>query len=136
MKLTVVFCALCCAGALLAQTQQDPSYSGTWFSHDKNVKLVLDQTADKIHVQEYRGSTLKSEYTCGITGKVCKFKDGGHAATVSLWINGPKLVALETRGDTVTKRRFTLDDKGSKLDEEVLPISPPGATQTIAYSRD
>jgi hypothetical protein len=57
-------------------------------------------------------------------------------ATVSLWQNGPKLVELRTRGDRVTKRRFTLADKGSTLDVEVLPISPPGETQTLAYSRD
>ena len=85
---------------------------------------------------EFKGSEMKWQYTCGISGKACKFKEGSRSATVSLWLNGPKLVELCTRGDSVTKRRFTLADKGTTLDIEVLPISPPGETQTIAYSRD
>jgi hypothetical protein len=140
MKLLVSGAALILWASLLgAQTpaQQEPTYNGTWVSQkDKDVKLVMQTTGDKIHVQEFKGSEMKWEYTCGLSGKACKFKEGMHEATVSLWQNGPKLVELCTRGDSVTKRRFTLADKGSTLDVEVLPISPPGETQTLAYSRD
>lgn len=126
------------ASLLGAQTPaQQPTYNGTWVSQkDKDVKLTMQTSGDKIHVQEFKGNDLKWEYTCGLSGKACKFKEGMREATVSIWQNGPKLVELCTRGDSVTKRRFTLADQGSKLDVEVLPISPPGETQTLAYSRD
>lgn len=127
------------AGVAPAQTppQQAPAYAGTWVSQkDKDIKLTLETTGDKIHVQEYKGSELKFDYTCGITGSSCKFKDGGHSATVSLWLNGPKLVELQTTAESVTKRRFSVTDKGSTLDVEVLKISPPGETEKIAFSRD
>ena len=140
MRITIGCAALILfASMLLAQTpaQQDPSYDGTWVSRkDKDVKLMVQTVGNKVHIQEFKGSEMKWQYTCGISGKACKFKEGSRSATVSLWLNGPKLVELCTRGDSVTKRRFTLADKGTTLDIEVLPISPPGETQTIAYSRD
>ncbi len=144
MKLTVSGTALILWAALLgAQTPApEPSndgapYNGTWVSpNDKDGKLVLRITGEKIHVQEFKGNEMKWEYTCGLSGETCKFKEGMHEATVSLWRNGPKLVELRTRGDMVMKRRFTLADKGGTLDVEVLPISPPGETQTLAYSRN
>jgi hypothetical protein len=119
-----------------APSNDGQPYNGTWVSpQEKDVKLVMQTIGEKIHVQEFKGNQMKWEYTCGL-GKACQFKEGTHEATVSLWRNGPKLVEVRTRGDMVMKRRFTLADKGTTLDVEVLPISPPGETQTLAYSRN
>jgi hypothetical protein len=54
---------------------------------------------------------------------------------VALWFNGPKLVELRTRGSEVTRRRFTLTSDGKSLEVELSPMSSPGKTEILAYSR-
>jgi hypothetical protein len=122
-----------CSGAVWGAP---PSITGTWvLQSDKNVKLVIDQSDQKIHVQEVEGNDLKEDYTCNLNGKDCDFKQEGHAAKVSLWHNGAKLVELVTRGSDVVKRRFTLAPDGNSLSVEMSRISPSGKNETFAYAR-
>lgn len=119
-----------------AQASHPPDLSGTWqLKSDASTRWILAQKQDQIHVQEFEGSSLKTDYTCGQEGKECTFKDSGHAAKTSFWFNGPKLVEMRVHGDTVIKRRFDLTADGNTLEVEVLPISPPGKADKIEFSR-
>ncbi|HVW85710.1 MAG TPA: hypothetical protein VHB50_13570 [Bryobacteraceae bacterium] len=133
---SLILLSLATSAGMMAQTSAASSLSGTWvLQKDNAVKLTLQETGDKIHVQETKGGDVTANYTCNLDGKDCSFKEEGHAAKVSLWFNGPKLVELRTRGNEVTKRRFTVADDGKSMEVEVLPISTPGKGETLAYSR-
>jgi len=124
------------AGIGSAQTAAQPSVSGTWIlTKDNTFKLIVDQTPEKVHVKELRGDSVLTEYTCNFDGKDCSIKDEGHAAKVALWFNGPKLVELKTRGSEVTRRRFMPASDGKSLEVELSPMSSPGKTEILAYSR-
>jgi hypothetical protein len=124
------------AGFLAAQTAPAPSLSGTWvLGKDPSVKLVVEQTPEKVHVKELKADEVRTEYTCNLDGKDCSIKEEGHSAKVALWFNGPKLVELRTRGSEVTRRRFTLASDGKSLEVELSPMSSPGKTEILAYSR-
>ncbi len=123
------------AGLAAAQTSP-PALSGTWIlKKDPSVKLVVEQTPDKIHVQELKGDQVQMEYTCNVVGKDCAIEDEGHPAKVALWFNGPKLVELKTKGAEVTRRRFTLAADGHSLEVERSAMSAEGKTEILAYSR-
>jgi hypothetical protein len=133
---TLTLVATAAAAAFSAFAQQTPSFSGTWvLQKDSNIKLVLEQTPDKIHVQELKGGEVVTEYTCNLDGKDCAIKEEGHPAKVALWFNGPKLVELRTRGGEITRRRFTLDAGGKLLNVEMSPMSSQGKTEILAYSK-
>ncbi len=132
---TLLIC-MTIAGIAAAQTPPAPSLSGTWvLTKDTTVRLVVEQMAEKIHVKELKGDDVRTEYTCNFDGKDCAIKEEGHAARVALWFNGPKLVELRTHGNEVTRRRFTLATDGKSLEVELSPMSSPGKTEILAYSR-
>ncbi len=114
---------------------EDPSYSGTWKTENKNLALVVEQTGDTIHVTEQRDGRTLCEYTCNSNGKDCNFKEEGKKAKVSVYFNGPKMVEIRTRGDVVMKRRFGLTNDGKTLEVESMPIVPPGRTETTLYAK-
>lgn len=124
------------AASAFAQSADDPNYSGTWRLHsDDAVRLVLTQKDDTIHVKELRGTEIKADYTCNTVGKECTVKYEGRPAKVSFWFNGPKLVEFETRGGTVTRRRFQLADNGSTLNIELSSLSPGGKDEKLEFAR-
>jgi hypothetical protein len=113
----------------------EESYSGKWQSEDKSTELLVDHTGDDVHVKEQRAGKVLCEYTCKLDGKNCSFKEEGKKATVSVYFNGPKLVEIRTRGEVVLKRRFGLKNEGKILEVELMPIAPPGKTETILYAK-
>lgn len=126
------------AAALGTASAQDGShaFSGTWVQQkDNTVKLVVEQTPDKIHVKEMKGDQVRTDFTCNVDGKDCSVKEDGHSEKVAIWFNGPKLVELITRGGEVSRKRFTLADGGKTLQVEFAPMSDPGKAEIIAYSR-
>jgi len=126
----------CFVVAGLAAAQTSPAISGTWvLKKDPTVKLVVEQISDKIHVQERKGDEVVTEYTCNTVGKDCEIQDEGHAAKVSVWFNGPKLIELKTKGSEVTRRRFTPAADGHSLEVERSAMSADGKIEILAYSR-
>jgi hypothetical protein len=134
----IVLSAVACifvAGSAAAQGSP-PTLSGTWvLKKDPSVKLVVEQTPDKIHVQEFKGDQVLTEYTCNTVGKDCEIQDEGRPAKVTLWFNGPKLIELRTKGSEVTRRRFTPAADGHSLEVERSAMSADGKTEVLAYSR-
>jgi hypothetical protein len=112
---------------------------GAWQPQDSGAKdagvwTLAQKTGDVMHITYSVGDEKVLEFDCATTGKECKIKDSGKSATVSLWFNGNRLVALETRGPEVVKRRFAAAD-GDSLEVEMIPISPDGKTEKVVFHR-
>jgi hypothetical protein len=112
---------------------------GAWQPEDSAAKdagvWTLERKGDEVmHISYSVGDQKTIEFECGTTGKECKIKDSGKSATVSLWFNGARLVALETRGQEVVKRRFAAGD-GDSLEVEVIPIQPDGKAEKLVFHR-
>jgi hypothetical protein len=112
---------------LVGSWQPDSATDGSWNLETRG--------ADMLRVTYAVANQKPTQFECTTTGKECQIKDSGKSAKVSMWFNGGKLVALETRGDEVVKRRFTVGEKGDTLEIEVFPITPSGATQTLHFKR-
>ncbi len=52
-----------------------------------------------------------------------------------MWFNGAKLVELETRGNQVVKRRFTVTGDGDSMELETIPLVPAGSGETTHFKR-
>lgn len=104
-------------------------------SKDAGVWVVEHESGDILHVTYSVGGQTVSEFECGASGRECSMKDAGKKAKVSVWYNGAMLVALETRGAEVVKRRFAVAEPGDKLDVEVIPIQPEGKAETEHFQR-
>jgi hypothetical protein len=123
--------------ALVLGQDAQTHISGTWrLSSDKTTQLLLDLKDDSIHVKESKGAETLADYTCNTMGKECKVKEQGHAAMVSYWFNGPKLVEMKVRGSNVVKRRFELDDGGKTLKVELNQIVPNSSHENLTFARD
>jgi hypothetical protein len=107
--------------------------AGSWESPD-GVRWVLNSKGDDaIHVSEFDHERKVAEFECNTIGKECDVKDGGKAAKVTMYFNGPMLVMMETRGSDVVKRRFRAD--GDLLEVDTMPIVPAGKTETAKLAR-
>ncbi len=73
---------------------------------------------------------------CNTLGKECNVKYQGHAAKVSFWFNGSKLVKLETRGSSVTRRRFEFAIGDKTINVELSSIVPEGKSEKLAFARE
>src|ERR687892_593199 len=59
----------------------------------------------------------------------------GESGQVSMYYNGPVLVELDMNGDHVTKKRLHLAADGKAMEMEVVPISPPGASEKLVFAK-
>ena len=127
---------LALAFLLPAAAQETPrEYSGPWQAQsDTSLEMNVEKSGDTVHVTERHAAKVKSEYTCKLGGGECIFQLDGHKAKIALWINGPYLVEMRTKGEAVTKRRLMLkDDKTLQL--EVMPVFPQGKKDVILFTR-
>ena len=91
--------------------------------------------ADSIHVTNSSGAQTLTEFECNTMGKECAVKDAGRKSKVAMWFNGPKLVEMETRGNQVVKRRFSITGDGDTMDLETISIAPAGKVETSHFKR-
>jgi hypothetical protein len=52
-----------------------------------------------------------------------------------MWFNGTKLVELETVGNQVVKRRFTVTGDGDTMELETIPMVPSGSSEITHFKR-
>ena len=109
--------------------------TGKWQGDGNGETWVLKETGDSIHVSNSSDTQAGAEFDCNTAGKECVIKRSGHNATVSMWFNGAKLVELETAGNQVVKRRFSVTGDGDTMDLEIIPIAPSGTGTTIHFKR-
>jgi hypothetical protein len=128
---------------LAADPNQKPNFKGTWsLAADKSELKALKPTGctldieqplqGEIRVQELfktsDGQERKRDFKCSTVGKECDYTDGDKPSKMSVYYNGPKLVAIERIGkdsDIVTKRIYELSEDGKTLTIEVNQMVPP-----------
>jgi hypothetical protein len=106
---------------------------GRWQQSDGNGETkstwALENSGGSIHVTNSNGTQTVAEFKCNTVGKECAGKDAGRPSKMSMWFKGPKLVELETRGNQVVKRRFSIIGDGDTMDLETIPIVPTGLSR-------
>ena len=116
-----------------AQEASKPSLTGTWqFDAAKselhNSKMtsatwVIDEGDNSIHITATEsGKNKKTEMQCTTDGKECQVT--GDKSKASFWYNGPILVEMQTKGDTVTRFRLKASEDGKTLTVELTHIVP------------
>jgi hypothetical protein len=119
---------------LLADTQTDrDGLIGTWTENGGSHGWVIENGANGLHMTQLEASAPIADFTCATDGQDCNIKISGKKAKVSLYYNGSALIQLETRGDTVTKRKFQVDGGGLKV--EVTPMTGTIVTEEREFGR-
>jgi hypothetical protein len=113
---------------------------GAWESQERpdnagRMTWLLEAKGDAVHVTYLQGNQKLAEFECDTSGRECPAKDSGHAAKISLWFNGPMLVALETKGSEVVKRRFAVAGTGEEMDVELIPVVSKSKAETVHFKR-
>jgi hypothetical protein len=136
----VALCTLLLAGSALAADDEDRAkLAGKWQQSEGNGEArstwTLENMGDSIHVINSNPTETIEEFDCNTLGKECAIKKAGHKSKVSLWFNGAALIELETTGNRVVKRRFTVTGNGDTMDLETIPIVPGGQPDTVHFKR-
>jgi hypothetical protein len=136
MKLPVVALTALCLGAVaLAADDDRAKLTGTWQSSSGSETWVLQDKGETWHIAYTQGNQKPAEFDCAADGRDCNVKEAGHAAKVSLYFNGPRLVELETKGAEVIKRRFAVGQQGDQMDVEVIPVVSTEKAATVHFKR-
>src|SRR5271165_1677430 len=126
------------ANVTWADPQQRPDLNGIWRLEPAQSEIhsrvpsqltwQIEQSETAIHLIQRLGDK-NDELRCGTDGKDCKVKEEGHPAVISFYYNGPVLVELESQGsnrDTITKKRISISQDGSRLTVELIHVLPAG----------
>lgn len=110
---------------------------GTWELDNGSGKTawILEKTGDGLHFVYTHGAEKLADFQCSTSGHECEVQISGRACKVSLYYNGPGLEMLETRGDTVVRRRFRTASGGKEIDVETASIVPDGKPETLRLKR-
>jgi hypothetical protein len=122
-----------CALPGTAQEASKPSLTGTWQldaakSELRNGKMtsatwVIDEGDNSIRITATEsGKSKKIEMQCTTDGKECQV--AGDKSKASFWYNGPILVEMQTKGDTVTRLKMKASEDGKTLTVELTHIVP------------
>jgi len=117
----------------MAQEAVKPSLSGTWQLDAAKSELhnnkttpatwVIDEGDNSIHITATEsGKNKKIEMQCTTDGKECQVT--GDKSKASFWYNGPILVEMQTKGDTVTRFKMKASEDGKTLTVELTHIVP------------
>ena len=102
--------------------------SQTWSFQEKD-------NGNVIHVTNVAGPKTMMDFDCDSFGHDCMVKDSGHAAKVSLYYNGPKLVQMETRGSYVCERSFVVTGDGDTMEMVQQIFAPAPKNETLHFKR-
>jgi hypothetical protein len=124
--------------ALADDSEQRAKLTGSWQVETSGANeassWVLRPLPDGMHIANSSGGKTVVEFDCKMAQE-CDIKDSGHHAKLMMYFNGPKLVATETVGSRIVKRRFTVTGDGNTMELDVIPIEPEGKTETIVFKR-
>jgi hypothetical protein len=119
---------------LIADTQTDrDSLVGTWNENGGSHGWVIESSAKGLHMTQLEASAPIADFTCATDGHDCDIKISGKKGKVSLYYNGSALIQLETKGDLITKRKFTINGDGLKV--EVTPMTDKVVTEERQFGR-
>ncbi|HEY4087763.1 MAG TPA: hypothetical protein VGM43_17610 [Bryobacteraceae bacterium] len=139
MKLAIsAFTAFAVIGAvslpLTADTQSDrDGLVGVWTENGGSHGWVIESNANGLHMTQLESSAPVADFTCTTDGHDCDIKISGKKGKVSLYYNGSALIQLETKGSLITKRKFTINGNGLKV--EVTPMTDKVVTEERQFDR-
>jgi hypothetical protein len=108
---------------------------GSWVQKSGSGAWVIDSLPDGLHVTQIEGSGAVADFHCNTAGESCDVRIAGHKATVQMYYNGSALVQLETKGDQIVKRRFSVLPSGNLMKVEVTPMTSHIQTQELEFER-
>jgi len=141
MKITAgMFILFALVSAGLADNQDDrDKLTGSWVMQKNGggaVTWTFSNGATALHITEMEGATTIAEFDCPVNGSNCDVKLSGKKATVSMYYSGPALIELETKGDKVIKRRFSVLPTGvMKVEVTAMSGNAPARTDELEFSR-
>jgi len=138
LRIAVLGAVLLASSAIADNEAERAKLMGSWRLLDGGKDAPGWAFQDKggtLHVVNFIGERILTEFDCDTLGHDCVTKDGGRPATVSLWFAGAKLVEMETRGTSVWKRTFGIAADGDTMDLEMAQIAPPSKTETQHFKR-
>ncbi len=136
MGARVLYVLLAIGPIALADDASDRAkLTGTWQAQDGNTNWTVEAKNDAIHITQSENGQKVLEFECNTNGKECEVNDNGHKGKVSVYYNGPKLVALESRGSDIIRRRFTITTGKDTLQVELIPVAPAGKAETAEFRR-
>ena len=112
---------------------QREKLNGSWQGSDQAVWTIQGQDGG-IRLINAQGEKKIVEIVCAF-GKECDAKDEGKKVKITFFYAGPKLVVMETKGDTVIKRSFGFGSSGEAIEVETVSIAPAGETQKVTLTR-
>jgi hypothetical protein len=135
-------------GVLSAGSQGAP-FTGTWemnssksqASDARSTTLTIQEIGDKIKIASNTkkgDSVVTTEFTCAPNGKECEFDEGGHKSKISLYFNGPVLVAFKTDGpdsDSASQWNLQVSPDGKVLTVAITHILPAGKDETLVFDK-
>jgi hypothetical protein len=152
---TILFCVLLCGSAGIARGENSPDkpdFTGTWrldlsksqIHTEKPLDLVwrIEQKDEEFHLtetwQDPHGKEQTRSFKCNTMARACKIDYEPQPATVTLYYNGPMLVATELSGehnDKAVRRNLKLGADGNSLQVDVLYIVPERETDNLVFAR-
>lgn len=108
---------------------------GSWVQNGGTAGWVLESRTDGLHVTQIEGSAPVADFECNTYGQNCEVKIAGHKVTESFYYNGAALIQLETKGDQIVQRRFSVLPSGNAMKVEVTPMSGRLQKEEIEFER-
>jgi hypothetical protein len=134
IRLMIAMFALTSVVCLADDAADRSKLAGVWNADaGGNTAWLVQNTGKGVHLTYTRGTEKLADFECNTEGKECAVKMDGHGAKVSLYYNGPRLVVLETRGDTIVKWRFGLASEAGVMEVETMPLTPAGKAETLRF---
>lgn len=108
---------------------------GSWVQTGGAASWIIDSRADGLHVTQIESSGPVADFECNTYGQNCEVKIAGHKATESFYYNGATLIQLETKGDQIVQRRFSVLPSGNAMKVEVTPMSGRLQKEELEFER-
>lgn len=108
---------------------------GSWVQSGGSGGWIIDNAADGLHLTQIEAASPIADFQCNTYGENCEVRIAGHKATVSLYYNGSALVQMETKGDQIVKRRFSVLPSGNSMKVEVTPMTGRVRTEELEFER-
>jgi hypothetical protein len=134
------FATLAMASSLVSPARADQqsdraSLVGNWVQSGGNNEWIIDSSADGLHIKQVEGTGTVADYQCNLEGHDCDVKISGHKAAISMYFNGAILVQIETKGDQIVKRRFSVLPAGNTLKVETIPMMAHAQPEEMDFER-
>jgi len=108
---------------------------GSWVQNGGAAGWIIDTRADGLYITQIEGPGPIAEFKCNTYGQDCEVKIAGHKVTESFYYNGATLIQLETKGDQIVERRFSVLPSGNAMKVEITPMSGKMQKEELEFER-